>query len=120
MAKELTPAQQARRSLSKTYRKSIWNPFVQAMKNYQLVSPGDRVAVCISGGKDSMLLAVLMEMLQKNSEKPGVDDLIKQKTEQALTDDLMPQNASPHTYSDADNIILPGRPASKYTASGVS
>lgn len=70
MAKELTPAQQARRSLSKTYRKSIWNPFVQAMKNYQLVSPGDRVAVCISGGKDSMLLAVLMEMLQKYSDFP--------------------------------------------------
>ena len=70
MEKTMTPARQARRSLSKTYRKDIWNPFVQAMKTYRLLSPGDRVAVCISGGKDSMLLAVLMDMLQKYSDFP--------------------------------------------------
>lgn len=70
MPQDLTPAQKARRSLSKTYRRDIWNPFVGAIKTYELLAPGDRVAVCISGGKDSMLLAVLMQMLQRYSDFP--------------------------------------------------
>ena len=65
-----TKAQQVERSLSKTYRKSIWVPFIQALKTYELLSPGDCVGVCVSGGKDSMLLAVLLQMLQKYSDFP--------------------------------------------------
>lgn len=68
MARELTFAQLAQRSIIKTYRKEIWNPFVEACKNYELVEEGDSIAVCISGGKDSVLLAMCMKHLQKVSK----------------------------------------------------
>ncbi len=70
MKRELEAWQIAERSISKTYRKTIWNPFVEAVKKYQLIQGGDKIAVCISGGKDSMILAVLMRMLQRYSEVP--------------------------------------------------
>ena len=70
MARELTPQEIAERSLIKTYRKTLWNPFIAAVKRYELVSPGDRIAVCISGGKDSMVLAKLMQELQKHTDQP--------------------------------------------------
>ncbi len=52
-----------------TYRKGIWSRFVKAVKEYELVQEGDRIAVCISGGKDSMLLAKCMQELQRHGEK---------------------------------------------------
>lgn len=58
------------RSIIKKYRKSIWNPFVGAVKEYGLINEGDRIAVCISGGKDSVLLAKCMEQLCRHSEVP--------------------------------------------------
>ena len=70
MPRELTPCEIAERSLIKTYRKTLWNPFIAAVKRYELVSPGDRIAVCISGGKDSVVLAKLMQELQKHTEQP--------------------------------------------------
>ena len=70
MSRELTPQEIAERSLIKTYRKSLWNPFVAAVKRYELVSPGDHIAVCISGGKDSMVLAKLRQELQRHTEQP--------------------------------------------------
>ena len=70
MSRELTPQETAERSLIKTYRKSIWNPFIAAVKRYELIEPGDRIAVCISGGKDSMVLAKLMQELQRHTEQP--------------------------------------------------
>ena len=70
MKRELTFAQQVERSITKKYRKKIWNPFVAAVKRYELIKEGDKIAVCISGGKDSMLLAKLMQMLQRYSEVP--------------------------------------------------
>ena len=57
MSRDLTPQETAERSLIKTYRKSLWNPFIAAVKRYELVSPGDQIAVCVSGGKDSFVLA---------------------------------------------------------------
>ncbi|MCI1964646.1 MAG: tRNA 2-thiocytidine biosynthesis protein TtcA [Oscillospiraceae bacterium] len=54
----------------KKYRRKIWIPFLTAVKKYQLIQPGDRVAVCISGGKDSMLTAKCMQHLQKYSDFP--------------------------------------------------
>ncbi len=57
-------------SLNKKYRKTIWNPFISAVKKYSLISEGDKIAVCVSGGKDSLLLAKLMQMLQRYSEFP--------------------------------------------------
>lgn len=70
MSRELTPQETAERSLIKTYRKSLWNPFIAAVKRYELVEPGDRIAVCISGGKDSMVLAKLMQELRRHTEQP--------------------------------------------------
>lgn len=70
MPKELEVHQQIERSIITTYRKTIWSPFVLAVKKYQLIQAGDKIAVCISGGKDSMLLAKLMQELQRHSEVP--------------------------------------------------
>ena len=70
MAKILTEAQKIERSIITTYRKTIWSPFVLAVKKYALIEEGDKIAVCISGGKDSMLLAKLMQQLQRHSEVP--------------------------------------------------
>ena len=70
MKKDMTPCQRAERSITKTYRKQIWNPFIRAVREYELIKPNDKIAVCISGGKDSMLLAKLMQMLQRYSEVP--------------------------------------------------
>lgn len=70
MGKVLEKYQLVEQSLSKRFRKEIWRPFVTAVKRYELIEEGDRIAVCISGGKDSMLLAKLMQMLQRFSEVP--------------------------------------------------
>ena len=63
-------ALQAERSISKKYRKVLWGPFVAGIKQYKLIEPGDRIGVCISGGKDSMLMAKMLQMLQRYSEFP--------------------------------------------------
>ena len=68
--RELTPCQKVEQSIQKKYREKLWTPFINALKTYDLLSPGDKVAVCISGGKDSMLLAKLMQMLQRLSDFP--------------------------------------------------
>ena len=57
-------------STQKKFRKEIWTPFVSAVKEYQLIKEGDRIAVCMSGGKDSALLGVLMKMLHRWSDFP--------------------------------------------------
>lgn len=92
MSRELTPQETAERSLIKTYRKSIWNPFIAAVKRYELIEPGDRIAVCISGGKDSVILAKLMQELQRHSKvhfetvflvmDPGYNEINRCKIEQ--------------------------------------
>ncbi len=56
------------RSIIKKYRKSIWSRFVRAVKNYQLISEGDKLMVCISGGKDSFLLAKCIQELLRHSK----------------------------------------------------
>ena len=56
------------RSIITKFRKTIWAPFLEALRVYKLVSEGDRIAVCISGGKDSMLLAKLFQELKRHSE----------------------------------------------------
>lgn len=70
MAKQLEKFQEIERSIITTYRKAIWSPFVLAVKKYGLIEAGDKIAVCISGGKDSMLLAKLMGQLQRHSDVP--------------------------------------------------
>ena len=58
------------RSIIKKYRKEIWAKFVKAVKDYKLINENDRVMVCISGGKDSFLLAKCVEELQKHGGIP--------------------------------------------------
>lgn len=58
--------QEIERSIIKKYRKEIWAKFVKACKEYELINEGDKVMVCISGGKDSFLLAKCVEELQKH------------------------------------------------------
>ena len=70
MAREFTPVQRMERQLLTEQRPRIWRPFMRAVREYKLLSPGDRIAVCISGGKDSMLLAVLMRMLGRQAGTP--------------------------------------------------
>ena len=70
MERELEPYQRVERSIQKKFRKSIWVPFIAAVKRYELIQENDKIAVCISGGKDSMLMAKLLQELQKYSEVP--------------------------------------------------
>ena len=70
MGRELALYEKAERSIIKKYRREIWNPFIIALKEYRLINKGDKIAVCISGGKDSMLMAKLIQQLQKYSEVP--------------------------------------------------
>jgi len=70
MKRELTQAQTIERSIIKKFRKEIWTPFVKGVKQYELIKEGDKIAVCISGGKDSMLLAKLLQQLQRHSDVP--------------------------------------------------
>lgn len=58
------------RSLIKKFRKSIWRSFTRAIQKYDLIQEGDKIAVCISGGKDSMLMAKLMQELQRHGKFP--------------------------------------------------
>ena len=57
------------RSIVKRFRKEIWRPFVKAVNEYELIKDGDRIAVCISGGKDSMLMAKLFQELERHGRK---------------------------------------------------
>ena len=63
MARELGYVAAMERDLLTARRKAVWQPFVNAVRKYELILPGDRIAVCVSGGKDSLLLSVLMRML---------------------------------------------------------
>lgn len=89
MKRDLEIHQIIERSIVKKYRKEIWNPFIKGIKEYELIEEGDKIAVCISGGKDSMILAKLMQQLQRHSDvqfeliflvmDPGYNDLNRQK-----------------------------------------
>ena len=62
------PLKDIERSIVKTYRKHIWSKFIKAIKDYQLIEEGDKIAVGISGGKDSILMAKLFQELQRHSQ----------------------------------------------------
>ena len=91
MERELEPYQRVERSIQKKFRKSIWVPFIAAVKRYELIQENDKIAVCISGGKDSMLMAKLMQELQRHSDvpfelvflvmDPGYNEINRQKIE---------------------------------------
>ncbi|MCR4759289.1 MAG: tRNA 2-thiocytidine biosynthesis protein TtcA [Oscillospiraceae bacterium] len=57
-------------SVVNKFRKTIWTKFLKGIKEYELIQEGDKIAVCISGGKDSMLMAMCMKRLQRYSKVP--------------------------------------------------
>ena len=89
MSRQLQKYEEVERSINKNYRKRLWNPFIEGVKHYEMVKENDKIAVCISGGKDSMLLAKLMQELQKHGDvpfelvflvmDPGYNDINRQK-----------------------------------------
>ena len=65
----LSPEEKQKRaeeSIRKKFHKQLFTPFAKACKNYQLISEGDHIAVCISGGKDSTLMAKLFQEIKKH------------------------------------------------------
>lgn len=86
---EMDRCREIERSIIKRYRKSIWRPFIKGIQEYDLIQEGDKIAVCISGGKDSMLLAKLLQELQRHgkmhfelkflSMNPGYNQINKEK-----------------------------------------
>lgn len=60
--------QEIERSIIKKYRKPIWSKFITAINDYELIQEGDNIAVCISGGKDSMLLAKCMQEIKRHGK----------------------------------------------------
>ena len=63
----------AEESIRKGFHNKLMEPFTRACRDYELISEGDRIAVCISGGKDSMLMAKLFQEIQKH-RKMTFDD----------------------------------------------
>jgi len=66
---ERKPLREIERSIIKTYRKNIWSKFIKAIKEYELIEDGDKIAVAISGGKDSLLMAKLFQELYRNGNR---------------------------------------------------
>ena len=58
----------AEKSIQKKFHKQLFSPFVKACKNYKLIEDGDHIAVCISGGKDSMLMAKLFQEIKRHRQ----------------------------------------------------
>ncbi len=61
--------ERAEQSIIKKFRRQLWTPFVRAIKEYSLIEDGDKIAVCISGGKDSMLMAKLFQEMLRHGNK---------------------------------------------------
>ena len=66
--KKLDRTKEIERSIIKRFRKEIWHPFVQALNDFELIKEGDKIAVCISGGKDSMLLSKCLQEIQRHGK----------------------------------------------------
>ena len=60
--------QEIERTIIKNYRGRLWAPFIKAIKEYELIKPNDKICVCISGGKDSMLMTKLFQELKRHSD----------------------------------------------------
>ena len=92
MKEEKEDLKDIERSIIKTYRKHIWAKFIRAINEYDLIQNGDKIAVAISGGKDSLLLAKLFQELSKYGKKnfdlefiamdPGYKDDIRKVLEE--------------------------------------
>lgn len=101
------------RSIIKQFRKTIWRPFVHALNDYDMIKEGDNIAVCISGGKDSMLLAKCMqEILRHGKMQFGLHFLVMDPGYNPANRRMIEENAKlmniPVTIFDSDifNIVV--------------
>ncbi len=93
---EVNEIKEIERSIIKKYRKQLWTPFIKGVKEYQMIEDGDKIAVCISGGKDSLLLAKLLQEMQRHSNtnfelefiamNPGFNDANYEMLKQSCSD----------------------------------
>lgn len=88
------------KTIIKRYRKNIWSKFVKAVKEYELIKDNDKIAVCISGGKDSMLLAKCMQELQRHGQ-------IKFDLEFIVMDPGYPEHARELIKNNAEILNIP-------------
>lgn len=65
---ERKPLEEIERSITKKYKKYIWSKFIKAIKDYKLIEDGDKVAIAVSGGKDSLLMAKLFQELKRHGQ----------------------------------------------------
>ena len=106
-------AREIERSIIKRFRKEIWRPFVKARNEYDMIQEGDNIAVCISGGKDSMLLAKCMqEILRHGKMQFGLHFLVMDPGYNPANRRMIEENAKllniPITIFDSDifNIVV--------------
>lgn len=116
---EIQPLAQIEQSIQKKYRKYIWSPFIKAIKDYQLIEEGDVIAIAISGGKDSLLMAKLFQMLHRHSKinftpvfismDPGFNEVNKKN----LMDNCKHLDLPVHFF-DSDIFEVAGRISGDY------
>ena len=113
------PLEDIERSIIKTYRKHVWAKFIKAIKEYELIQDGDRIAVAISGGKDSLLLAKLFQELQNYGHKNfelefiAMDPGYHSEIRELLEDNCKYLNIPVHVY-DANIFDVADEIAGKY------
>lgn len=115
MAKQLSECACIERSIITKFRKGIWTKFLQAVKRYKLIEEGDKIAVCVSGGKDSMLLAKCVQELKRHSEiqfdaeyivmNPGYNAENLQRIEQNLALLEIPATVYASDIFDVNDLI---------------
>lgn len=113
MEERTKDAQDIERSIIKRFRKEIWRPFVNALNEYDMIKEGDCIAVCISGGKDSMLLAKCMqEILRHGKMQFGLHFLVMDPGYHPANRRMIEENAKlmniPITICDSDifNVVV--------------
>lgn len=117
---ELKDIKEIERSLIKRYRKYLWSKFIKGIKEYDLIQEGDKIAVAISGGKDSLLLAKLFQELKKNGHNnfelefiamdPGYHPEIRKLLEENLAQLEIPGKIFPANIFDVAEEIAKDNP----------
>ncbi len=117
---ELKDIKEIERSLIKRYRKYLWSKFIKGIKEYDLIQEGDKIAVAISGGKDSLLLAKLFQELKKNGHNnfelefiamdPGYHPEIRKLLEENLAHLEIPGKIFPANIFDVAEEIAKDNP----------
>lgn len=87
--KQVERYEEIERSIITSYRKRIWTKFIKSIQEFDMIQDGDKIAVCMSGGKDSMLMAKCFQELKKHGKmnfelvfltmNPGYNEKNKQK-----------------------------------------